>query len=271
MADNNLVLHPCPTQFAELNEVLRELTERAARILGDNFVGAYLQGSFAVGDADIHSDCDFLIPVRGPITRSQEAALRAMHDEIPKRTGHWTRHLEGSYPDSTALRGLEGLGRPWLYIDHGSRTMEWATHCNTEVVRWALREYGVTLTGPDPKDLVDPVGPDVLRARMRDYARDFVADHAWLGYDVAWSQRYAVTTLCRILHTLETGRASKRAALLWAADHLDLRWSGLIRQVLDDRRLGLDFNDPPRPGSVERTVAFAEYVKATAGATDEVP
>ncbi|MFI1293237.1 aminoglycoside adenylyltransferase domain-containing protein [Streptomyces sp. NPDC020792] len=272
MADVDLSLHASPTPFAELNEVLWELTERAARILGDNFVGAYLQGSFAVGDADIHSDCDFLIPVRGPITSGQEAALRAMHDEIPTRPGHWPRHLEGSYPDRRALRGLEGLGRSWLFIDHGSRTMEWSTHCNTEVVRWSLRECGVTLTGPDPKDLVDPVSPDVLRAKMREYAWDFIADNAWLDYDVAWSQRYAVTSLCRILHTLETGRVtSKRAALLWAADHLERRWSGLIRQVLDDRQLGLDFNDPPRPGSVERTLAFAEYVKAKAGATDEAP
>jgi hypothetical protein len=33
-----------PTQFTELNSVLAELTERAAAILGDNSVRAYLQG-----------------------------------------------------------------------------------------------------------------------------------------------------------------------------------------------------------------------------------
>jgi hypothetical protein len=63
---------PGPTQFLELNE-------RAAGILGDRFVGAYLQGSFAVGDADIHGDCDLPIPVHGPITSDQEAGLRALH------------------------------------------------------------------------------------------------------------------------------------------------------------------------------------------------
>jgi hypothetical protein len=40
-----------PTQFPELNGLL---------ILEDNFVGGYLVGSFALGDADIHSDCDFI-------------------------------------------------------------------------------------------------------------------------------------------------------------------------------------------------------------------
>jgi len=171
--DPQLCHNPSPTQFPELNDLLRELIERAAGILGDNFVGAYLQGSFAVGDADMHSDCDFLMPVRGLITPDQEAGLRALHDEIPSRPGHWTHHLEGSYPNKDELRTLDGLGRPWLYIDHGWRQMQWSTHCNTEVVRWSLRECGVTLTGPDPEALVDPVSPEILRARMCEDAQTF--------------------------------------------------------------------------------------------------
>ncbi len=259
--------HPGPTQFPELNELLRELTGRAADVLGDTFVGAYLQGSFAVGDADLHSDCDFLIPVRGPITPNQEAGLRALHDEIPAWPGHWTQNLEGSYPDQDELRTLAGIGRPWLYIDRGWREMQWSTHCNTEVVRWSLRECGVTLTGPDPAELVDPVSPDVLRARMREYARTFLPDlFSWTSLDVAWAQRYAVTTLCRILHTLDEGRVtSKKAALVWAREGADPEWSSLIQQVLDDRRLGWDPDDPPRPNSVERTLAFVEYVRRRAG------
>ena len=80
MNDPQLNRNPSPTQFPELNDLLGELTERAAGILGDNFVGAYLQGSYAVGDADLHSDCEILIPVGGPITPDQEAGLRALHD-----------------------------------------------------------------------------------------------------------------------------------------------------------------------------------------------
>jgi hypothetical protein len=258
---------PSPTQFPELNDLLRELTERAAGILGDNFVGAYLQGSFAVGDADMHSDCDFLIPVHGPITADREAGLRALHDEIPTRPGHWTHHLEGSYPDKGELRTMAGLGRPWLYIDHGWREMQWSTHCNTEVVRWSLRECGVTLTGPDPKTLVDPVPPEALRARMRESARTFLPDLlSWLTFDIAWAQRYAVTALCRILYTIDEGRVtSKKAALLWANGHLDRQWSTLLGQVLDDRRLGWNPDEPPRPGSVAQTLAFLEYVQRRVG------
>ncbi|HEV2088373.1 MAG TPA: aminoglycoside adenylyltransferase domain-containing protein [Cryptosporangiaceae bacterium] len=259
--------YPSPTRFPELDELLWELTERVADILGDNFVGANLQGSFAVGDADMQSDCDFLVPVAGPITREQEAGLRAFHDEVPTRPGYWTQRLEGSYPVREELRTLDGLGRPWLYVDNGWRTMQWSTHCNTEVVRWSLRECGVTLAGPPPKDLVDPVPPEVLRAAMRECARRFLPDLlSWATFDIAWTQRYAVTTLCRILHTHDQGRVtSKKAALLWAEDRVDPRWSELVQQVLGDRELGWDPDEPPRAGSVERTVAFVEYVRRRVG------
>lgn len=259
-------INAAATQFPELNDLLVELTTRAAQILGDDFVGAYLQGSFAVGDADMHSDCDFLIPVHRLISAEQESALRAMHDEIPTREGHWTSHLEGSYPHEHDLRTLDALDEEWLYIDHGWRQMQWSTHCNTEVVRWSLRECGVTLAGPDPRSLVDEVSATVLRERMRRYAVEFLPDlFTWIPFDIAWAQRYAVTGLSRILHTLETGRVtSKRAALLWAQQSLDPRWSGLIQQVLEDRALGWEPNEAPRPGSVEQTVAFAEYAKAIA-------
>ena len=38
-----------PTPDLELNAVLRELVTSVQAILGDTFIGAYLQGSFALG------------------------------------------------------------------------------------------------------------------------------------------------------------------------------------------------------------------------------
>jgi hypothetical protein len=76
-------------------------------------------------------------------------------------------------------------------------------------VRWIVREHGVTLAGPSPKELVDEVDPDVLRAKMREEARAFLPGMlTWIGLDSPWAQRYAVTTLCRILYTLETGQVA---------------------------------------------------------------
>jgi hypothetical protein len=87
----------------------------------------------------------------------------------------------------------------------------------------------------------------------------------WTSFEQAWSQRYAVQTLCRMLFTLETGQvASKPAALEWAKRTLPANWGGLFQQVLDDRAIGWDPADRPRPGSVEATIEFAEYAKGRA-------
>ena len=96
---------------------------------------------------------------------------------------------------------------------------------------------------------------------MRTLIARFLSDlRSWTNFDeVAWSQRYAVATLCRMLYT-DTGEiASKQKALEWAKSALPKRWHDLIQQTIDDRPL--PWNDPPRPGSVEATIAFAEYAK----------
>jgi hypothetical protein len=59
--------------------------------------------------------------------------------------------------------------------------------------------------------------------------------------------------------------SSKKAAMLWAKAHADPRWSDLIQRALDGRGLGWDPHERPRPGSVEQTLAFLEYVQRRVG------
>ncbi len=81
--------------------------------------------------------------------------------------------------------------------------------------------------------------------------------------DHAWTQRYIVQTCCRVLYTSRTGRvASKPAALAWAATTLEPAWRPLLAQVAADRATAWEPVDPPRPGDMERAVAFAEHVQA---------
>jgi predicted nucleotidyltransferase len=257
---------PLPTVFPELNELLGGLVARVESILGDDFVGAYLTGSFALGAADRYSDCDFLVVTEDRVTAEQERALRELHDEIPTRPGHWTHDLEGSYAPRAELETLAALDKRWLYVDRGSREMQWSTHCNSEEMRWTLRERGITLAGPDPRGLVGEVSADALRRRMRRLIGSFLPDlFSWISFDTAWAQRYAVSSLCRMLYTLETGEvASKQASLEWAKHALIRAWHDLIQQVLDDRALGFDPGDPPRAGSTEATIAFSAYANERA-------
>lgn len=260
------MLNPHPTRYAELNGVLHDLVTGAQAVLGETFVGAYLQGSFALGAGDLHSDCDFLVVVSERPDPVREAALRELHRAIPHGEGHWCGHLEGSYAVAGDLRTVGGLGAEWLYVDHGSDELVWSDHCNRVWTRWILREHGVTLVGPCPADLVDPVPDDVLRQQARACLATLTADVlGWCPPDIAWCQRYLVVQAARSLHTVRTAQvASKRDALRWSMMHADPRWRGLLQQVLADRDLGFDRHDRPTAGSMEAAHAFAAYVAATA-------
>jgi predicted nucleotidyltransferase len=71
-----------PTPFPELNQVLSDLVSRIQNILGANLIGVYLQGSFAIGDCDQHSDVDFIVVIDEQLTSPQVDALQVMHDQV---------------------------------------------------------------------------------------------------------------------------------------------------------------------------------------------
>jgi Domain of unknown function (DUF4111)/Nucleotidyltransferase domain len=250
-----------PTAFPDLNAVLAELVAGAREILGDNFVGAYLQGSFAVGEADEHSDVDFLVVVEREPTEAEQRELQALQERLFTLPTEWAQHLEGSYVPREQLRHLDPERRPWFYFDNGATEPEWDNHDNTAVVRWSLREHGLVLAGPDPRELVDPVSADDLRADAL-WALD--EWEAWLPTLKSWSARFqpeAVLAYCRILHTVRTGRvATKPEAAEWALKVVDAEWRPLIQQARAERPdPWARVTRPADPELVDRTLEFVDY------------
>jgi hypothetical protein len=255
------------TPYSDLDLLLADLLGSWQRILGDNLAGAYVQGSFALGSGDRHSDCDWLVATRGPLSEHQIARLRALHEEVPTRDVPWCHDLEGSYVPMSELASVDHLGTQWLFNDHGHRTLEWDDHCNRAYTRWILREHGLTLTGPTPESCMLAVPELVLRHEAAESLPTLLTDLAtWVDIDtLAWGQRYAVVTACRILYTLKTAQvASKSGALEWALRTLEPRWRPLLAQVRDERTLGLDSERAPRPGEGEAARTFVRHVVARA-------
>lgn len=65
MNNTNLKLYP------DLNQVLQDVVSSIQSILTSDFTGVYLQGSFATGGFDEHSDVDFLVVIEKEITPDQ--------------------------------------------------------------------------------------------------------------------------------------------------------------------------------------------------------
>ena len=268
-----------PTAFPELNAVLDELVTGVTAILVGNFCGAYLQGSFAVGDADEHSDVDFVVVTHGEVSTPQPESFQTLHKRLHALDVAWAKHLEGSYIPKDSLRRLDPARPAYLYLDNGRSELEWDNHDNTNVVRWSLREYGITLAGEDPRGLIDPVSTeqlcDEILATMHEWAplacesQDRFKAVGEAGIAMSrWKQPYVVLSYCRMLHTLSSGKvASKKEGGQWAIRKLDPKWSGLIQAALDDRPNPWDrVHLRADSDAVDRTVAFVDYALITAAA-----
>jgi predicted nucleotidyltransferase len=227
-----------PTAYPELNDVLKELVTSIQEILGQNFLAAYLQGSFAVGDADLNSDVDFLVIVKTFLTSTEIASLNDMHRRIFGMASHWAQHLEGSYFPEALLKSEDPGRTPIPYVDNGSTEIELSNHDNELVVRWAVREHGIPLVGPPPSTFINPVPAEKLKREVRQTMRDWGEEILSGGFDLGsrWAQPYVVLSYCRMLHTQETGRIeSKPAGANWASKNLDPQWKNLIDRAWADR------------------------------------
>src|SRR5205807_3839566 len=111
--------------------VLLDLVDSVQAVLSTNFVGAYLQGSFAVGDFDLHSDVDFIMVIEEELSHEEVHGLQAVHERIYDLDIPWAQHLEGSYFPKQVLRDHTRLGRQLWYLNHGSRSLIPSDHCNT--------------------------------------------------------------------------------------------------------------------------------------------
>ena len=253
-----------PTPYAELNAVLLELVRCVQDVLNDEHVGAYLQGSFAVGDFDQHSDVDFVIATRHELANDAVAALQAIHERLFDLGPEWAKHLEGSYFPTTTLRDYRQGGTPLWYLDHGSRTLVRSDHCNTIVVRSILRDHGIVLVGPSPATLVDPIPVGALRheigGTIRGWGRQILDQPD--AYRNRFYQGYIVLSYCRMLHDLIEGRpGSKRAGAAWAKVQLDPAWAGLIDRAWACRpNPAVAVREPPDGADYDQTLEFVRYM-----------
>jgi hypothetical protein len=258
-----MVRHP-PTPYPELNAVLNELITNVQELLGVDFTGAYLQGSFAVGDFDLHSDVDFLVAIEQELTSGQIDALQAIHARIFQLENGWARHLEGSYfPRAILKRPPQPVEKLW-YLDNGSQSLIRSDHCNTQVVRWTAREHGVILAGPPANTLIDPVSTQTLRqeilATIRNWGNQILTEPE--HFNNRFYQGFIVLSYCRMLHDYHAGSVgSKRTGAEWAKRTLDRSWSGLIDRAWDTRpNPQVSVRQPADPYDFQKTLEFVAYV-----------
>ncbi len=224
-----------PTPYPAANGLLKELLAGVQAILGDHFIGLYLDGSLASGDFDQDSDIDFVAVTDIEIAGSHFSALQAMHDRLATIDSEWAIQLEGTYISQGALRRYDPAEVLHPNIERGrGERLKLVRHDESWVIhRWVLRERGIILAGPAPQTLIDPVAPAELRQgaliQLQRRAAHLLDDSGPVDRGF---QSYTVLTLCRILYTLENASVvSKLAAARWAVETFGEQWRPLIEQT----------------------------------------
>lgn len=223
------------TPYPDVDALLSLLLGGVREILGDRLVGMYLYGSLSLGDFDPDSsDVDFLFVTDSTLPAETLDALRDLHAHIAVSGLRYANKLEGSYIPRAALRRHDpaNAAHPTIGVDWDFGVRE---HGSTWIIeRHVVRERGVTVWGPPPATLIDPVTPDELKAAVCDslgFWQRALSDSAWL--EPRDYQAFAVLTMCRVLYTLNRGEVvSKPDAAAWALESLDPAWRPLIERVL---------------------------------------
>jgi hypothetical protein len=250
-----------PTPYPDVNDLLRVLLERARDVLGVHFVGMYLDGSLTSGDFDPDSDIDFVIVTDQDVSGDLFAALLAMHDGISQLDTPWAIQLEGSYVSKQGIRRFDPqhASHPNLERGEGER-LKMAFHDEAwNVHRSVLLERGITIVGPPPQNLIDPVSPDDLRKAMLPQLHGWavhILEHPDLIYQRGY-QSYVVLTLCRMLYTYELGQvASKPAAVRWSKQALPPQWTAVIDDAWDGRH---NSSQEAQPEEIHHTLELIRY------------
>jgi hypothetical protein len=235
-----------PTPYPDVNQAVLALCSQIKEILQGCFAGMYLDGSLASGDFDPRaSDIDFVVTTTRALRDEQVAALTALHARFAAGDSPWAERIEGSYIPRDVLGAYDPLRAPAGYfprIELGSPLRVVAHESDWLFHRAILREQGIAVAGPAPRDWLEPVAPEALRRAVADNLAIWWAgmlDEPGPLHDPRY-RAYAFLTMCRMLYTLEQGRiASKPAAVAWAATHVGAEWGAIGARAFSVRATGV--------------------------------
>lgn len=246
------------TPYADVNAMLEELLSRIQQILGNKLVGFYLYGSLVTGDFDHDSsDLDLLAATLRDIDEQEFDALQTMHRDFAHEHKEWDDRIEVAYLSVTALKTYRSRSSKIAIISPGE-----PFHVKDAGEDWLMNWYivrgkGITLYGPSPDMLIDPISKAELLHAVQEHAKKW---REWIYHGRRrGSQAYAILTMCRILYTLKKGEiVSKKQAALWAEKELPA-WSSLIQQAVIWREAWRDENID-HDATFPETLRFVHFV-----------
>ena len=235
------MLQTNPTPYTDINELLEILLSEMQKILGEKLIGFYLYGSLVIGDFDPNiSDIDLVAALAFDLDDKEFEALQKMHVDFAHQHKEWDDRIEVCYISLAALHTVKTGTSQVANISPGEPFHKRETSIEWLLSWYVVRETSITLFGPSPKTIIEPISNDEFIQTIRAHAK---AWDEWI-YDMhnRKSQAYAILTMCRALYTLKYGeQVSKKQAALWADKEFP-EWASLIEKALLWREAWRDEN-----------------------------
>ncbi len=237
----------------------------ALNMLRSHFFAVYVYGSVALGAFDERqSDIDIVALTQEEWTKPELKALKAIHKQLIQEHKPGKR-LAVLYLPTRDLGKCRSEAAPYPYAADGK--FHSAGRFDLNAVTWWLVKYAsIPLIGPDPGMLPLVVSWADVIEDMSYNLNTYWARKAQVGllffYDY-WIA-FGVTTLCRILSTIEEGEIiTKTQALTNRRDLLPARFSLLIDEASRiHRRSGARSLYRSRKRRRDEMLAFIRYARA---------
>lgn len=230
--------------------------------LHSHFYGIYVYGSVALGAFDQReSDIDILALTEGQWTPRELKQLRALHNGLVHDYKLGKRRAV-LYVPSHDLGKIIAEIEPYPYAADGKFHPSGHSDLNA-VTWWLVKHKGIALLGPEPAALPLAVAwADVMEAMRYNLNRYWAskAQRSIVFLLDDWIV-FGVTTLCRILSTIEDGviTTKPRALVVWR-ERLPARFRPLLDEAV---RIRTHASQPPiyRSPFKRRAamLAFVEY------------
>ncbi len=251
------MLQTNPTAYADINELLELLLSSMQKILGEKLVGLYLNGSLVIGDFDPDiSDIDLVAALASDLDDKEFEALQKMHVDFAHQHKEWDDRIEVCYISLAALHTVKTGTSQVANISPGEPFHKRETSIEWLISWYVVRETSITLFGPAPKTIIEPISKDEFLQAIRTHTK---AWDEWIHeMHHRKSQAYAILTMCRALYTLKYGeQVSKKQAALWAEKEFP-EWASLIENALVWREAWRDEN-VDHDATFQETMRFVSF------------
>jgi hypothetical protein len=241
--------------------LLSDFLALVQRQLPDFFSAFYLYGGSAHGAFNVRlSDIDFIAVLSRRATQADLERLRLIHEQIATQYPQW--EMDGIYLQWSDLGKITDIATP--YPRYADRKLTNDHQEGNSVTWWELKNKGIVLLGPEPRDLDFTVDWELLITRMHQNLNTYWVQFtrkpvriAWLfsDYGIQWT---ALGVLRQYYTFREQNIVSKTEAGRYGLTHLPPRWHRLISEAIHIREQGCGYYYRSR---ILRAVEAFRYIR----------